>query len=114
MPIDLPDIDEEDWLGHARNQLGRQIDERIGGFGLEHAINEKIAGLQGLVGQQNAEPPPSPPPPPDPAPPPPQPEPLPVPEPEPAAVEPSPSPGVGFETPAAPPLVSSRTATPSR
>ena len=70
----LPDIDEQDWNTYQSQNLQDQIQQKISSFSLDRMIGDKVADLQSLVGQSQAEEPP-PPPPPEPPPPPPQPEP---------------------------------------
>jgi hypothetical protein len=91
----LPDIDNESWDEYARQQLQKKIDDHIGGFNLNTAINDKISGLQSLISPP-PEPAPPPPPPPEPEPqpappPPPPPPPEPEPAPPPAAAAPEPA-----------------------
>lgn len=130
----LPDIDQASYDDYEKQRLQREIEQKQQSFGLQNAINEKIAGLQSLVGGAASAvggaigvsppaPPPSPlpaePAPLPPAEPAPAPEPLPAPPPDttPAPVpEPSqgvpsePAPPPGLPSPAAPPPV--RTAPP--
>ena len=66
----LPDIDQQDWSTYEQSNLADELKRKMDGFGLQHAIGEKMAGLQSLLGGAPPEPAPAPPspPPPEPAP----------------------------------------------
>jgi len=49
----LPDIDLNSWTDYQRRELQRQLDEKMQGFTLQSALEEKVAGLQEVVGQIN-------------------------------------------------------------
>jgi flagellum-specific peptidoglycan hydrolase FlgJ len=48
----LPDIDEQGWEQFTRERLQRDLQSKIDSFSLEQTINEKIAGIGGLIGGQ--------------------------------------------------------------
>ena len=50
MSFTLPDIDINSWADYQKRELQRQMDEKIQSFGLEQAMNEKMAGLHELAG----------------------------------------------------------------
>jgi hypothetical protein len=54
MPFPLPDIDANSWLDYQRQELDRQVKERVGSFGLDRAIGDKIADLQSLAGEASS------------------------------------------------------------
>jgi cell wall-associated NlpC family hydrolase/ribosomal protein S18 acetylase RimI-like enzyme len=75
MTMPLPDIDQQAWDSYEQQNLADELKRKFDGFGLQQAINDKMAGVQSLLGGNTVEPQP-------PAVLPPEPEPAPQPTPE--------------------------------